>query len=332
MNLGYDESLFLVAFDHRSSFSRGLFGASEPLPAGVAAKVADTKELIFKAFEQAIARGAPRRLCGILVDEQFGAAVARKAKERGFLLAMPVEQSGQREFQLQYGAEFGRHFEAFDPDFCKVLVRYNPEDDRALNQRQTAKLAQLSEWLHTRERKFLFELLVRATREQLERCGGQERFDRELRARLVVEALRELQLGGVEPDIWKIEGLESATDCERVVEQARAGIGRDQVVCIVLGRGASLERVLEWLATAAPVPGFDGFAIGRTLWLDALEKYVAGAATLQLARDEIADRYLRALAAYVQSMRRGQDEGVQPAERGDVERAGRETSRPARSE
>jgi myo-inositol catabolism protein IolC len=327
MKLGYGESLFLVAFDHRSSFSRGLFGASEPLLPGVAARVTDTKEVIFEAFERAIARGAPRRQCGILVDEQFGASVARKAKTRGFLLAMPVEQSGQLEFHLQYGLDFGSHIEAFDPDFCKVLVRYNPEGDRALKARQAQKLARLSEWLHARERKFLFELLVPATPEQLERCGGQERYDRELRGRLVVDAVCELQTGGVEPDIWKIEGLETATECAHVVERARAGAGREGVVCIVLGRGASSARVLAWLATAAPVAGFDGFAIGRTLWEEALERYVAGASTREETRDEIADRYLSALTAYVESSRRGRIGTAPTAGRGDGER---ETSHPAR--
>jgi myo-inositol catabolism protein IolC len=329
MNPGYDRSLFVVAFDHRSSFSRGLFGASEPLPPGVAPRVADAKALIFEAFERAIARGASIRHCGILVDEEFGAAVARDAKARGFLLAMPVEKSGQREFQFQYGAEFGRHIEAFDPDFCKVLVRYNPDDDRALNGRQTAKLAQLSEWLHAHGRKFLFELLVPATPAQLEHCGNKDRFDRDLRGQLVVQALRELQAGGVEPDIWKIEGLESTADCESVVRQARAGNAREDVVCIVLGRGASLERVLGWLRTAAPVSGFDGFALGRTLWKDALERFVAGTATREQVRDEIAERYLHALGVYSEAARSGRGSG-RPSDRGDREGRDRDASQPAR--
>jgi myo-inositol catabolism protein IolC len=312
MNLGYDKTLFLVAFDHRSSFSRGLFRASEPLPPNVVAGIANTKELVFEAFERSIALGAPRASCGVLVDEQFGASVARTAKARGFLLAMPVEKSGQREFQLEYGEDFSRHIDAFDPDFCKVLVRYNPEGDRALNQRQTVKLAQLSSFLHAHGRKFVFELLVPATPEQLASCGGQERYDRELRGQLVVRVLRELQAGGVEPDIWKIEGLETPADCERVVAQARAGAGRNEVACIVLGRGASLQRVLGWLATAAPVPGFDGFAIGRTLWLDALETYLAAEATREEARDLIAHRYLRALGTYAESARRAREAGAHP--------------------
>jgi myo-inositol catabolism protein IolC len=305
MKLGYDRSLYLVAFDHRSSFSKGLFGATEPLSPEIKARVEDTKALIFEAFQQALARGAPRMHSGVLVDEEFGAAVARKAKSGGVTLAMPVEKSGQAEFQLEYGEEFGRHIERFDPDFSKVLVRYNPEGDRELNRRQTRKLAQLASWLHARQKKFLFELLVPATPAQLERCGGQERYDRELRAGLVVQVLRELQEGGVEADIWKIEGLATSADCARVVAQARAGAGRDEVVCIVLGRGASLERVLDWLAAAAPVPGFDGFAVGRTLWQDALTRYVAGKQSRDEASAEIADRYLRIIRVQVESARRG---------------------------
>ena len=171
MSLGYDKPLYVLAFDHRSSFSKGLFGATEPLSPEIQAKVSDTKDLIFEAFEQAIARGAPRELTGALVDEQFGSAVARKVKLSGALLAMPVERSGQAEFQLEYGEDFGRHIEAFDPDFSKVLVRYNPEGDRELNQRQTGRLARLSDWLHARQRKLLFELLVPATPAQLARSS-----------------------------------------------------------------------------------------------------------------------------------------------------------------
>jgi myo-inositol catabolism protein IolC len=304
MKLGHDRSLFLIAFDHRSSFSRGLFGATEPLSPELRAAITDVKELIFESFKLAIMRGAPRKTCGILVDERFGAGVARKAKAGGFALAMPVEKSGQAEFQFEYGDDFGRHIEDFDPDFSKVLVRYNPEGDRELNLRQTERLALLSAWLHERQRRFLFELLVPPTPAQLARAGGKPlRYDRELRAELVVQALRELQDGGVEPDIWKIEGLESSIDCAKVVQQARTGGGRERVVCVVLGRGASLERVQGWIANAAPVPGFDGFAVGRTLWREALEGYVRRALTREQARIEIAGRYLRLVRAYTEAAR-----------------------------
>ncbi len=300
MTLGYRQPLDIVAFDHRASFSKDLFGVSGAPSSEVQARISDTKEVIFEAFLEALARGVPRQRAGVLTDEMYGADVARKAKAGGFLLAMPVERSGQPEFEFEYGDDFGQHIEAFDPDFSKVLVRYNAEGDRALNQRQTAKLARLSRWLRDRGRKFLFELLVPATPAQLEGYGGQARYDRELRPTLVVRAIIELQAGGVEPDIWKIEGLDSGVDCARVVEQARSGNGREDVSCIVLGRGASLERVLMWLRTAAPVPGFIGFAVGRTLWEEALKKYVAGARSRAETRSTIADRYVQTVNAYAE--------------------------------
>lgn len=285
MALGYDERLFLMAFDHRASFEKGLFGATPPLSAEVRHSIIRVKEIIFQANQLAIVEGAPRDLSGILVDEEFGTGVARRAKEAGIPLAMPVERSGQDEFEFQYGAEFGDHIESFDPTFVKVLVRYNPDGEADLNNRQTERLALLSEWLWARDRKFLFEHLVPATTAQLDSFDGhQEDYDRNLRPKLVVEAIASLQAGGVGPDIWKVEGLDASEDCTRVVDQARAD-GRDGVVCIVLGRGADMAKVAQWIRTGAAVQGFSGFAVGRTLWHDALSDHLAAKSSgLEAAR------------------------------------------------
>ncbi len=223
MALGYDKRLFLMAFDHRASFEKGLFGATPPLSAEVRDGIIRAKEIIFEANQLAVEEGAPRDRSGILVDEEFGTSVARRAKEVGVPLAMPVERSGQDEFELQCGAAFGEHIESFEPTFVKVLVRYNPEGNADLNNRQTEPLALLSEWLQVRRQKFLFELLIPATTVQLDSFDGhQQDYDRHLRPKLVVEAIASLQGGGVNPDIWKIEGLDDAADCFRVVDQARA--------------------------------------------------------------------------------------------------------------
>jgi 5-dehydro-2-deoxygluconokinase len=211
---------------------------------------------------------------------------------------MPVEKSGQDMFDFQYGDQFGDHIESFDPDFSKVLVRYNPAGDAELNGRQAARLRTLGEWLHARERKFLFELLVPATGAQLGSVGGDpRRYDLELRPGLVVETIRAMQDAGVEADIWKIEGLDRREDCERVAGQARSG-GRDEVACIVLGRGADADGVVHWLRQAAGVPGYIGFAVGRTLWWDELKGYVAGTLGRAEAADRIAGNYLRMIDAY----------------------------------
>jgi myo-inositol catabolism protein IolC len=302
MSLGYDQPLYLLAFDHRGSFEKGLFGVKEPVSAEVRAGIVDAKELIFEAHLEVVKKGAvPAAAAAVLVDEEFGASVAHKSKAEGTPLAMPVERSGQDEFQFEYGEDFAEHIEAFDPTFAKVLVRYNPDGDVELNQRQTERLARLSQWLREHERKFLFELLVPPTTEQLDRYEGQGSYDRELRPSLVVEVIQRLQAADVEPDVWKIEGLDQANDCRRVVAQARSG-GRDGVMCVILGRGADEATVLEWLRVAASVTGFDGFAVGRTVWYEALQGFLAGHTPRDDAVQEIARRYKEMYHAYVAAM------------------------------
>ncbi len=232
--------------------------------------------MIFEAHLEVVKNGrVPAAAAGVLVDEEFGASVARKAKAEGTPLAMPVERSGQDEFQFEYGDDFGQHIEAFDPTFAKVLVRYNPKGDVELNKRQNGRLARLSRWLREHERKFLFELPVPPTTEQLDRYKDTGIYDKELRPSLVVEVIHTLQTTDVEPDVWKIEGLDLAEDCQKVVTQARSG-SRDGVACIMLGRGADEAKVLHWLRMAASVRGFDGFAVGRTIWYDAHAGFLAG--------------------------------------------------------
>jgi myo-inositol catabolism protein IolC len=294
----YGIPLYLLAFDHRSSFERGLFGAVPPVSPAVHDGIVRAKEIIFEANQIAVAAGAPRDRAGILVDEEFGAGVARRASEAGVPLAMPVERSGQDEFDFQYGAQFGEHIEAFDPTFVKVLVRYNPEGDSDMNRRQSDRLAQLSDWIRVRSRKFLFELLVPATTAQLDNFEGhQDDYDQRLRPGLVVETIAALQAAGVEPDIWKVEGLDSPADAAAVVRQAQTG-GRDHVLCIVLGRGADWDKVSNWLKVGAGVPGFAGFAVGRTLWHDALVDHLAGRSSDAETAKVIADRYRKLIDVY----------------------------------
>ena len=137
----------------------------------------------------------------------------------------------------------------------------------------------------------MFELLVPATTAQIDRAEGNKQiFDRRIRPGLMLQTIRALQDAGVEPDIWKIEGLDGREDCERVVEMARRD-GRGHVGCIVLGRGADETKVVSWLETAAAVPGFIGFAVGRTTFWDAVADYEARRVTRQEAVIRVAHRY-----------------------------------------
>jgi 5-dehydro-2-deoxygluconokinase len=301
MALGYDGKLYILAFDHRGSFQKKMFGIEgDPTPEQTAT-IADAKQLIYEGMALAVDRGVENAAVGVLVDEQFGGDVPAEAKAKGLKLAMPVEKSGQNEFDFEYGDDFGAHIERFDPDFNKVLVRYNPDDDPALNKRQLERLKRLSDWLHANGRKFLFELLVPAVGDQLESVGGDgDRYDAELRPELMRRAIQEIQDFGIEVDIWKIEGVDAQADAQMLAQQTRIGDGRDGVVCVLLGRGASDEKVDHWLREAAPVDGFVGFAIGRSIWWDALRGFLDGSISREDAASKIADNYLRFIQVYEQ--------------------------------
>jgi myo-inositol catabolism protein IolC len=291
VTIGYHGELYILAFDHRGSFRKDLLGIRGSPSAEDARRITEAKGVILEGALRAVDGGVPREGAGVLVDEEYGADLARRARKEGLLLAMPVEKSGQDEFDFEYGEDFGAHIEEFDATFAKVLVRYNPDGDREGNARQLVRLEELSAWLHDRSRKLLFELLVPALPEQLETVGGdRDRYDGEVRPGLMLQAIRDCHERGVEPDVWKIEGLEREEDSRAVAEQARSG-GRDGVACVVLGRGADREAVERWLRSGAGVPGFVGFAIGRTIWFEPLKAWLQGDASPADAAARIADTY-----------------------------------------
>ena len=299
MDLGYDDKLYILAFDHRGSFIKRFGLEGDPTPEEME-RLFDGKHLIFEGVEAALAGGADASVTGALVDEQYGgpSKIPQQAKAKGIKLAMPVEKSGQNEFDFEYGEDFGDHIESMDPDFSKVLVRFNPEGDAEMNKRQAERLRRLGEWLHEHDRKFLFELLVPAEEEQLASVEGDaDRYDAELRPELMVRAIAALQDAGVEADIWKIEGVDARADCERIADQTRAG-GREGVVCVVLGRGADDAKVDHWLREAAPVEGYVGFAIGRSIWGDPLAGFIDGSLSREDAAAKVADNYGRFMDVY----------------------------------
>jgi myo-inositol catabolism protein IolC len=302
MTLGFDKPLYILPFDHRGSFETKMFGWEGALTDEQTGQIAGAKQVIYDGFQAAVAAGVPKEKAGILVDEQFGAAILRDATAQGFTTACPAEKSGQDEFDFEYGQDFAEHIEAFQPTFCKVLVRYNTEGDRALNQRQSTRLKQLSDYLHTKSSsRFMFELLVPAEKEQLRQVNGDKKaYDLEIRPRLMVHAIEQLQSAHVEPDVWKIEGLDRREDCENMVAAARRG-GRESVGCIILGRGEDDKKVHEWLANAAGVPGFIGFAVGRTDFWQPLVEWRANKITREEAVAEVSRRYREFVGIFEQA-------------------------------
>jgi len=280
-----------LAFDHRASFLEKMFGIKgrQPTPEEKH-QIEDYKKIIFEGFQLATKKNVPKEIAGLLVDEEFGAGVLREAKKDGLLFAMPVEKSGQDEFDFDYGDDFAKHIEMFDPTFVKVLVRYNPEGDADMNKRQLQRLKKLSDYLSQKKRRFLFELIVPSTATQLSNLeGSKEKYDKELRPKLMVESIKEIQTAGVEPAIWKLEGVDKPESAKAVVKQAQSG-GR-KVGVITLGRGESKEKVQEWLKVGAKIPGIIGFAVGRTIFWEPLADYKAGKTTRKVAVEKVAQNY-----------------------------------------
>jgi myo-inositol catabolism protein IolC len=291
-SIGFDSPLYVLPFDHRASFERKMFGFDDPLTPEQTVKIEEAKRVIYDGFLAAIAAGFPRDKACILVDEQFGASILRDAAAEGYAFACPAEKSGQEEFDFEYGEDFAKHIETFRPTFCKVLVRYNPEGDAEMNRRQSARLKRLSDYLRRESKsRFLFELLVPPESAQLEQFGGDKKaYDLNLRPALMAQAIQQMQNAQIEPDIWKVEGLDRREDCERIVATAKRD-GRAKVGCIVLGRGADDAQVRQWLTTAAGVAGYIGFAVGRTDFWDPLVSWRAGRIKRDAAVKRIADRY-----------------------------------------
>ena len=296
---GYSEDLYILAFDHRGTITKGLLGVEDREPTEEEAnKVSEMKQIIFDGFLKANESGIKGGDPAILVDETFGLEVQQKAKEMNIKFAAPVEKSGQKVFDFEYGDQFGEKINEVGADFVKILVRWNPDDEEEIRETQGNRIKELSDWLTENDKKFLLEFLVPATEEQLASVeNDQARYDSEIRPKLAVKVVEEMRERGADPDIWKIEGLDTPEDCEKVAHAIRTG-DREDVIAVVLGRGASDEKVNEWLRAGSSVEGYKGFAIGRSIFWDALKSFHEGEKSREEAVEEIAQSYLGFLSVY----------------------------------
>ena len=296
---GYSEDLYILAFDHRGTITKGLLGVEGREPTqDEANKVSEMKQIIFDGFLKANEYGITGGDPAILVDETFGLEVQQKAKEMNIKFAAPVEKSGQKVFDFEYGDQFGEKINEVGADFVKILVRWNPDDEEEIRETQGKRIKELSDWLTENDKKFLLEFLVPATEEQLASVeNDQARYDSEIRPKLAVKVVEEMRERGADPDIWKIEGLDTSEDCEKVAHAIRTG-DREDVIAVVLGRGASDEKVNEWLRAGSSVEGYKGFAIGRSIFWDALKGFHEGEKSREEAVEEIAQSYLGFLSVY----------------------------------
>ena len=279
--------LYILPFDHRGSFMK-IVGASSPPTDEDVSKAREYKKIIYDAFKKSVAEGVPKEKAGILVDEWLGKDILLDSKEQGFICCTPLEKSGQKEFAFDRD-DWKQQIEEIDPTYVKVLVRYNPEGDKEGNSRQAGRLKELSEYLGNKENKFMFELLVQGTDEQLDKAGSKDVYDQEIRPDLMVAAIKEIQDAGVNPDLWKLEGLDSAEKMQKVADQVTAGNPDARI--IILGRGESAEKAEHWLKVGAEVDAAIGFAVGRTIFKSPLEEFSAGKISKDDAINKISENY-----------------------------------------
>ena len=268
------QKLYILPFDHRESFVQMFEFSEEEMTPVEASMITDYKHIIYEGFLLALEMGVTKESAAILVDEQYGAKIQEEARSLGITRILNTEKSGQGEFDFEYGRDFRDHIEKFKPDYVKVLVRYNPAGDKELNLRQIVRLKTINEFCRENHYKFLFELLVHPPSD----------------VRTMRASIKELQDNGIEPDIWKVEGLAIFDDMRQVVEQVRSG-GRQEVGVVVLGRGESEAKVRGWLIAAAKIPGVVGFAVGRTVFKQVLSDYRQGIIKREAAVQAIAKNY-----------------------------------------
>jgi 5-dehydro-2-deoxygluconokinase len=291
--------LFILADDHRDSLEKELYKLTAPPTAAQAARIRADKMIVYEALLDATKRLPDGAQAGILVDEQYGADVAElAAKSDGLInLSMPLEASGKNWFEFAYGDEWKTHAGFVAIDHAKVLIRDNPGLSVPDRLQQAERLKIVSAWAAEARHHLIVELLVPATDDDLKSVGGdKKRYDDELRPSLTLDVIGFLQDHGADPALWKVEGMDAAKDAAAVADLAKRG-GR-AADCIVLGRHASKEDLDRWLEVAAPLPGYVGFAIGRSIWWDPLAGHLAGTISSDVARDQIAENYLYFAHAY----------------------------------
>jgi 5-dehydro-2-deoxygluconokinase len=291
--LGYHKPLYILPFDHRRTFAQNMFGLKrvEDLNFEQRELIKEFKMLIYKGFKKAVETGIPTDLAAVLCDEEFGSEILLDAKHNGFVTILTIEKSGEETFKFQYD-NYQQHIERFKPTFTKVLIKFNPEDSIVSKKAQIENLKKISDYSHKAGFKFLLEVLVIANIKQLhEAKGSRDIYDTKLRPNLTIKAIREIQEAGIEPDIWKLEGFDSPKDYKNIVLQVKSG-GRDNVNLVILGRGAEEEKVDRWLKIGAKVEGVVGFAVGRTVFWEALEKFHRGEISKKEVIDKIASNFL----------------------------------------
>jgi len=271
-----------MPFDHRGSFKRNIIGTKD-ITSKQKKELKKLKELVYQAFLKVYKKYPIKDELAILVDEEFGLKILRDAKKRGIQICLTTEKSGQKEFGFEYGNKYQKHINKLKPDYVKVLVRYNPQNKKA-NKIQLKKLKKLSDFCKRKNYKLLLELLVPPTENDLKLARTEAIYDKKYRLSRTLQAIKEIKTK-MDIDIWKMEGF-SKDGWKKIIK-----IIPKESAIIVLGRGQDEKKVKKWLVDAAKFDQIIGFAVGRTIFLNALKRYYSKKISKRQAANIIARKY-----------------------------------------
>ena len=280
--------LFILPCDHRDIL-RALWDAHHPRGFVQGDQwVTYAKHVVLDGLLMAVQDGVKLSDVALLMDEELGAAVLERARDRKVSRFVPTDDGTVGDYVLQYGADFPKHIEAVDPDYVQTLINYNPESPEAAA--QASRIAPLFKWLGTQSRQFMLELQVLPTEQQISSAGGREAWVSKTRPGLIRKAVSELKDQGARPDVWKLEPMPDVQQYERTIEAIRSE-GCQNAVAVVLGGGATTEAVDDSLRRCAKVDGFIGFAVGRSVWADGLQRLAKGDCDGPAAAKSIGDNF-----------------------------------------
>ncbi|HNZ86470.1 MAG TPA: DUF2090 domain-containing protein [bacterium] len=270
--------LFILPFDHRSFFIKN-FKFGKDINRNEKSAIVDFKEIIYQGFLCAYKNSKYKQFMGILIDEEYGSSIIKDAKKKNIILSVSAEKSGQDFFDFEYGKNFRTHIKNNKANFVKILVRYDYRKD---NKNQLKKIKTLYDFCKKNKFDLLLELLT-------------PNFSNKFY--FTQKAVEEILSYKIFPCIWKIEGYEKKSDWDKVIKSIK--IYQKNPKIIMLGRGESLLLIKKWIKSAKGFKEIIGFAVGRTIFLEAISDFYKNKITRDEAIKKIASRYLNIINLWV---------------------------------
>ena len=237
-------------------------------------KISAFKCLAVKAMAK-VSKGKPGY--GTLLDDKYGREAMFDAEKLGLWIARPVEEPGSRPLRFEFSQEMGgRLIEWPVSHTIKCLALYHPDDPPQMKRKQQQKLTHLYLAAQIVGRELLVEIVASKNGPMLDDT--------------VSRVMDELYEVGIKPDWWKLEPQANgaAWDAIGKVIDARDPLCRGVVV---LGLDAPEAELAKGFKIVADKLHVKGFAVGRTIFLEAAEAWLGSKMTDAEAVENMAAKY-----------------------------------------